>query len=129
MLDFGKKIITAPDKQSIGKQAILCFSNPDKNAVHWRVDLSALGSDRIFDIRPDCGEVGPGESKNITVSFNPFEPGFFEKYIPLFVDDPEIKMNTSYIDITLKGEGAFPKLLFDRKEVTFDENTDISLKE
>lgn len=58
-----------------------------------------LGTDRIFDIRPESGEVGPGESKSITVYFNPFTPGFFEKSIPLFVDDPDIKINSSYIDI------------------------------
>ncbi|KAL4498636.1 hypothetical protein ABPG72_019754 [Tetrahymena utriculariae] len=117
ILDFGKKIITAPDKQSTGKQSVLSFSNPDKNSVFWHVDTNVLGNDRIFDIRPDSGEVGPGESKNISVFFNPFEPGVYEKQIPLFVKDPDVKINSSYIDITLKGEGAFPKLLFDRKEI------------
>jgi hypothetical protein len=69
-------------------------------------------------VRPDSGEVGPGESKTIFVMFNPFESGTFEKSIPLFVEDPELTNNSnSYIDIQLKGEGAFPKLIFDRKEV------------
>lgn len=36
------------------------------------------------------------------------------------MDDPETKTSTSYIDVQLKGEGAFPKLLFDRKEVNIN---------
>lgn len=67
----------------------MSFSNPDKYPVKWRIDQNALGTDRIFDIKPENGEVGAGESKTISVYFNPFEPGFFEKSIPLFVEDPE----------------------------------------
>ena len=33
------------------------------------------------------------------------------------MDDPEISSNSPYMDITLKGEGLFPRLLFDRKEI------------
>lgn len=98
---------------------MLIFSNPDNNPVKWRIDTNVIGIDHIFDFRPESGEVGPGDSSNIIVSFNPFEPGFFERSIPLFVDDPETKKNTSYIDIQLKGEGAFPKILFDRKDVKY----------
>ncbi|EGR27619.1 hypothetical protein IMG5_193180 [Ichthyophthirius multifiliis] len=98
IVDFGKKIITSIDKQTCSIKS-LSFSNPDKNRVKWRIDPTVL-SQKIFEIRPESGEVGPGEQK-----------------IPLFIDDPEIKTNSSYVDIILKGEGAFPKLLFDRKEV------------
>jgi hypothetical protein len=33
------------------------------------------------------------------------------------VDDPDISSTSPYVDIILKGEGLFPRLLFDRKEI------------
>ena len=55
---------------------------------------------------------------NIKVLFNPFTPGNFEKVVSIYlVDDPEVNANHPYLDVTLKGEGAYPRLLFDRKEV------------
>lgn len=99
VLDFGRKIIVAPDKSAIGKQANVTLSNPDKFPMKWRVDLGVFGASRIFDVLPDSGEIPPGESKNIVVAFNPYEPGIFEHSIPLYVDDPAAKSTASYIDI------------------------------
>ena len=54
----------------------------------------------------------------VKLLFNPFSPGIYEKQIPIYlVDDPEVNPNFPYIEISMKGEGAYPRLLFDRKEV------------
>lgn len=37
--------------------------------------------------------------------------------MPLFIDDPDLKPTIPYVNLVLIGEGAFPKLIFDRKEV------------
>lgn len=78
VLDFGRKIIVAPDKSAIGKQATVTLSNPDKNTMKWRVDLTSFGASKIFDVRPESGEIPPGDSINIVVSFNPYEPGAYQ---------------------------------------------------
>ncbi len=41
----------------------------------------------------------------------------YEKIVPFYISDPELAENVPYLDLVLKGEGAFPRLLFDRKEV------------
>ena len=63
------------------------------------------------------GIVQPGSTAIIKASFNPFSPQKFEKSVSLYVDDPEISSASPYMDIVLKGEGLFPRLLFDRKEI------------
>ena len=74
-------------------------------------------SDKVFQIIPSQGKVEAGQTIEIKAQFNPFAPGNYEKSVPLFLEDPELPPNLSYLDIKLKGEGAFPRLLFDRKEI------------
>ena len=47
-------------------------------------------------------------------SFNPYIPDNYEKKVSLFIDG-DIKK--PYKEITFKGVGAYPRLLFDRKEI------------
>jgi hypothetical protein len=47
------------------------------------------------------------------VSFNPYQPGEFEKKIDLFING----QSRPYLNLLLKGKGAYPRLVFDRKEV------------
>jgi hypothetical protein len=35
----------------------------------------------------------------------------------MYIDDPELDPNIPYAEIVLKGEGAYPKLIFDRREI------------
>jgi hypothetical protein len=35
----------------------------------------------------------------------------------MYIDDPELDPNTPYAELVLKGEGAYPKLIFDRREI------------
>jgi len=95
----------------------IMLSNPDKYDVGWRLDVSTLNADKVFQIQPTEGRVESGQRIIIKAFFNPFAPGVYERSVPLYLDDPELPQNMSYVDIQLKGEGAFPRLLFDRKEI------------
>ena len=93
------------------------LSNPDRKPMKWWIDVTQLNIDKIFQITPSEGIVQPGSTAIIKASFNPFSPQKFEKSVSLYVDDPEISSASPYMDIVLKGEGLFPRLLFDRKEI------------
>lgn len=59
----------------------------------------------------------PGSQEIIKASFNPFAPDQYDVSVPLYIDDPELQSNLPYVNLVLSGEGAFPKLIFDRKEI------------
>lgn len=116
-VEFKKKIISTPDKCFPTTQEIT-LSNPDKRDVQWRIDVSPLRSDKIFDVEPSEGTVPSGQQQNIKVKFNPYGPGQFDQTVQLYIlSDPEINPNLPYVDLSMTGSGAYPRLLFDKKEV------------
>ena len=44
-------------------------------------------------------------------------PNIYENTVPLYIDDPDIPEGQPCLEIKLKGEAVFPKLLFDRREL------------
>ena len=55
-----------------------------------------------------------GQNLIIKASFNPIEPGNYEKVVPLYLDNDTLK---PYMEIKLLGLGSRPTLSFDRREV------------
>lgn len=76
-MEFKKKVISTPDKCFPTTQEIT-LSNPDKRDVQWRVDVTPLKSDKIFEIEPTEGVVPAGQQQKIKVRFNPYGPGNYE---------------------------------------------------
>lgn len=110
-IEFKKKIITTLDK-CIPSVAEITISNPDKKGINWRIDTTKL--DKTFSILPNEGFLEAGETHIIKASFNPLEIGEFSKTIPLFIEN---ELTKPYLEINLKGHGANPRLLFDRREI------------
>ena len=50
----------------------------------------------------------------IRAVFNPYKSGCFEQQAELFIDED---LEKSQISIRLKGEGLFPRITFDRREI------------
>ena len=75
-LDFRKKVITTPDKCFPTVQEVT-LSNPDRHEVRWRVDVTALRQDKIFDVEPNEGVVPAGSQERVRIKFNPYGPGLF----------------------------------------------------
>ncbi|GAB5362482.1 hypothetical protein AAMO2058_000800600 [Amorphochlora amoebiformis] len=74
----------------------------------WKVD-----EDVIFQITNVEGTLAPGESKKITVIFNPCEPIAYRTKLQLVLGDSK----TTYLEIPLEGWGSFPMLSFSTQEV------------
>lgn len=111
-IEFPRKIITTADK-CVPTTMEVTLSNPEKKAIEWRIHAQDLESDNVFAIHPVEGRVDPGQTLRIKASFNPLAPGSYSHSIPLFIDEQK----ESCLDLAFTGMAAFPKLLFDRREI------------
>lgn len=112
-LDFLKKVISLNEKSFASYREIV-ISNPDIVTVHWRIDTKNLNKTQIFAIRPISeGDLEPGDSFSVRVSFNPIQDVEYEETADLYLDDSE----EPYLTLAFRGEGTVPKITFDRREV------------
>ena len=112
-IEFKKKIITTLDK-CFPSVTEITISNPGKKGLSWRIDLSKLEIDKIFTITPNEGWLEPSQTHIIKATFNPIEFGEFNRSIPLYIENDFSK---PYLELHIKGTGASPKLMFDRREI------------
>ena len=68
----------------------------------------------MFIIKNTEGKLDPGMTTTVKVGFNPYIAEYYEQKVPLYLDGDTSK---PYKEIVLRGEGAYPKMLFDRKEI------------
>lgn len=64
--EFKKKIISTPDKCFPSVKEII-ISNPDREPVKWKVDVSQLLRDKVFAISPTEGEQPAAPSRPFPV--------------------------------------------------------------
>ena len=112
ILDFHKKIISNDKFQP--KKLEVTLMNTDEEIVRFFFDCSELDTDKVFSISPTEGSLKPGETIILEACFNPFTQMSYEKKAGLFIDNEKIR---SYLDVSFKGNGAYPKLVFDRREI------------
>ncbi len=113
IIEFKKKIITTLDK-CVPSVTEITISNPNKKGLSWRIDQAKLELGKIFSITPNEGWLEAGQTHLIKATFNPTEIGEFVRTVPLFIENDFSK---PYLEINLKGVGAGPKLMFDRREI------------
>jgi hypothetical protein len=112
-LDFQKKVVSVNEKSFASYREIV-LSNPDIVSVHWRIETASLNRTQIFAVKPHSeGDLDPGDSFSVRVSFNPTKDIEYEEVVELFLDEVE----EPYLTLTLKGEGTVPRITFDRREV------------
>lgn len=112
VIDFKKKYITAGEKSFPDYKDVI-FSNPDIYPLRWKLDTSLIDKEKIFTIRPLEGYLEPAASVTVRASFNPSQAIDFEEKLNLFIDNS----NEPYLSLTLKGEGAVPRISFDRRYI------------
>ncbi len=82
--------------------------------MKWRIDTSSIDQEKIFHFNKNEGIVGSGETITIMAIFNPYMPGNFERKVPIYINN---ESTTPFMEIYLKGEATYPRILFDRSEV------------
>jgi hypothetical protein len=114
IVEFKKKTITSMEATQADVQSI-SISNPDRKVpLSYYIDTANIDSDLIFNLVPQEGVIEPTETHMIKLSFKPVVPGAWEVKVPLYLNDDKRNPKT---ELTLKGESAFPRILFDRREV------------
>jgi hypothetical protein len=59
IIDFKRKVITTPDK-CFPRFINVTLTNPDKKAILWSIDDSAILKEQIFSLEHKKGRLGPG---------------------------------------------------------------------
>lgn len=70
-----------------------------------------------FEIENKKGTVKPQSWECINIAFNPYEAGVYCYKLPLLIYNEERGLYQQEAEIRLEGEGQYPTLFFDRKEV------------
>ena len=112
IVDFKKKYITGIEKTYPEYKDII-FSNPDIYSLRWRLEPMSPEAAKIFTIKPTEGYLEPAISVTVRASFNPLQPVEYEEKLKLFLDNS----TEPYLILTLRGEGAVPRISFDRRYV------------
>lgn len=112
IVDFKKKYITGIEK-TFPEYKDIVFSNPDIMPLRWRLEPLSAEASKIFTIKPTEGYLESSAPVTVRASFNPLQPVEYEEKIKLFLDNA----TEPYLFLTLKGEGAVPRISFDRRYV------------
>ena len=112
-IEFKKKTITSLEQRIQSFQSFT-LSNPNKQPLQWLIDTSEFKEEQIFNIVPNQGVLEEGQEIQIKAVFNPYKTGEFQQFANLYLDG---NMKVSHIRIKLTGEGIFPKITFDRREI------------
>lgn len=113
VIEFRKKTITSQDS-ILPEYQYISLSNPDsRNALNWKLDIDSLDRDKVFTIIPTEGTIDPQSTITLKTGFKPANQNVYEVKLPLRLENED----KPYCKITLKGEGAYPRILFDRRDV------------
>ncbi len=115
-IEFPKKIIISSDSV-FPEYKSLTISNPNfDEPLIWRFDEHIINNQKEFSISPTSGVIEPQCTISLDIGFKPFKPMVYDLSIPLYFKNDD----APYTEIKLKGEGAYPKLLFEVEEVILD---------
>jgi len=113
LIEFKRKTISSMDQRVCSYSSFTIF-NPNKEPLEWLIDTAELCQEQIFNILPNEGVLQENQEVTIKATFNPYKAGEFTQFADLFLDG---NLKKSHMRIKLKGEGIFPKITFDRREI------------
>jgi hypothetical protein len=96
----------------------MIIQNPnfDKSLV-WKLDKSKLQQQNVFSITPHEGVIEPQQKTDLIIGFQPSKAEKLEEKIRIYFENMD-EANSK--EIVLRGEGAYPKLLFEVDEIILD---------
>jgi len=132
-LDFKTKVVPT-GVQSVPSVLELALHNADDYPIEWKIDTEPLKKHMgVFTLEPTRAVLEPEQDCLVRAAFMPNEPIEYKATLSVYISPPrtdsaEAATTTArmplppdesklYLPIRLKGQGAVPKLTFDRKEV------------
>ena len=115
VVDFQSKVVMREGTSKVPNRILLNLSNEDDQDLEWQLAVDAASANReIFRIEPSMGKLQPGHSTQVQVAFTPTAVKPYEMVIPVYLGRSQ---TTKYTELTLRGIGSNPHILFDRPEV------------
>jgi hypothetical protein len=112
--DFKKKTISQMEGSGPDSLTLVVYNPDPVNTTRFFIDTTELEEHKVFHLSKAEGVVPPKDNIPIQIDFRPTKPKDWFFKLPLYVDDDR---HTPKAYITLKGVSAFPRILFDRREV------------
>ena len=119
VVDFGSRIVRSERVKKIPYTMDVEVTNNDEGkelSFEFGQPVAADGT-RVgaYTIEPQSGRLAPGQACVLRVSYMPHAKRDDLATAPIFLDGDDSK---AYVSLELAGSGRYPKLLFDRREVT-----------
>jgi hypothetical protein len=142
-LDFKTKVVST-GMQSVASVLELAVHNADDYPIEWKIDIEPLKKFMgVFHLEPNSGLLAPEQDCLVRGAFLPNEPIEYKQVLNVYISPPrtgseeeEAKRKEAelagiedssfalppdeskpYLFLRLKGQGAVPKLTFDRREI------------
>lgn len=116
--DFGSKVTIKDRTKKPPYVMDITVRNEDSKEIEWHMDTSQLPNSNIVEpqwvIEPSSGTLGCAMEVNMRILYYPKDAEVFEFTMPIYVDGNHEKR---YLELTVKGSGRFPMILFSEPEV------------
>jgi len=116
--DFGSKVTIKDRTKKPPYVMDITVRNEDSKEIEWHMDTSQLPNSNIVEpqwvIEPSSGTLGCAMEVTMRICFYPKDSDHFEFTMPIYVDGNHEKR---YLELTVKGSGRFPMILFSEPEV------------
>ena len=111
------------DKNYFSKEEVR-LSNDTIEDIYWKLDTSEIMKEKAFNIDTTSGLLAENEESSATslkFFFTPNETKVYESkvYISIYDKNHKLISPSPYKEITLYGEGTYPRIYFDKREIIF----------
>jgi hypothetical protein len=128
-VDFGERVVSRDRIKKAPYSKEITLTNDDGESLSWELDMDNVdtamgnrssslpgggGSEPIFHVAPKSGELAPGESRTIRVTYLPCEARVTDVSVPVYLDGDKSK---PYLSVQCTGSGIYPHLSFDKDDV------------
>ena len=120
-VDFGNRVIPAENDRKVPTCVDLTLTNddPEKKLLSWEIDLEgSLTRNRacrsVVHVAPTCGELEPGESSTVRLTFMPTKELVYALDLAVYLDHDR---SSEYLTLDVQGQGIYPHLTFSQPEL------------
>jgi len=99
-IEFKRKLVLPQIEKCYPSFQDVLITNPENKLLNWKIDITSVSQDKVFNIVPTSGRLDGGQSVVVKVSFNPTVAKDFKEEVPLYLDNDFTK---PYYWIPLKG--------------------------
>lgn len=114
LLDYEKKTVYFNENPPTYLKSFILKNPSNIKDLKWKINqIKDNNENDVFTVINNSGITEPKIESIIQFEFRPLKPGNYEKKFELFFEEDD----TNSIEITLKGQAAYPSILFSKEEI------------